>query len=334
MESLGSEARSFVDDCANELWATAFAEPVLRDARFDALGQLGSTLFTSDNAWVDGRSTGLAEVAALDAVCASQREREPKRSFVRSMREAVSKWAGARDTRARTPLETAKARLDHALLSHENLAMALHYAIRAPQQGRTSAGAVPYAAGAYECIVRDLLWDVAFESPSPFAAQLRLWERGVWPVWTREGELVVFCPVMGDDALPLCEQDDPNACAPRMWDLREAGYCSLEDQPPCALDELVVLTGSTAPTRVWLDREAEAIVVGRSRDCDLVISDATVARRHCSFVWRGDAWSVFDTRSTGGTFVNQARVADRVALAGGELVQPGRPWLWFLGSRQ
>lgn len=334
MESLGSEARSFVDDCANELWACAFAAPVVRADRFEAMGAISTNLFSSDNRWTDGQTLIAQTEPTLEAICASEREREPRTVVVRSMREGLARWFAGQDPTRRTPLGFAKSRLDQALLSHEALAMALHYAIRAGRDDATSAGAVPYAAAAYECIVRDLLWNIAFESPSPFAVQLRMWERGVWPVWTHQGELVVFCPALGEDSRPLCEPDDPRACAPRMWDEREAGYCALEDQPPCALDELVVLTSTTAPTRIWLDREAEGIVIGRSRDCDIVLDSDTVSRRHCELSWRGGGWTVADTRSTGGTFVNQLRVSDRVSLTGGDLILPGRPWLLFIGSRQ
>jgi pSer/pThr/pTyr-binding forkhead associated (FHA) protein len=58
------------------------------------------------------------------------------------------------------------------------------------------------------------------------------------------------------------------------------------------------------------------VVIGRSRDCDVVVSDPNVSRRHAE-LRRGEAgWSVVDLGSTNGVKVNGQRVAEGRLQAG------------------
>ena len=50
------------------------------------------------------------------------------------------------------------------------------------------------------------------------------------------------------------------------------------------------------------------VVVGRSRDCDVVVSDANVSRRHLEVRREEDGWMVADLGSTNGVKVNGRRV--------------------------
>lgn len=43
-----------------------------------------------------------------------------------------------------------------------------------------------------------------------------------------------------------------------------------------------------------MNHEGKQIVIGRSRDCDLVISDKSISRKHASFIFRKDKWWVID----------------------------------------
>jgi hypothetical protein len=52
------------------------------------------------------------------------------------------------------------------------------------------------------------------------------------------------------------------------------------------------------------------VVVGRSRDCDVVVSDPNVSRRHAELRRGEDGWSVVDLGSTNGVKVNGRRVTD------------------------
>ncbi|MFO0560043.1 MAG: FHA domain-containing protein [Polyangiales bacterium] len=340
MEALSSEARSLVTDCANEVWALSFAPPVAREDRFRSMGSLLDGCEVPDSIALDGEQLFALDDRALDEECAAQREREPRALLTRSMRDACARWSAARDRSApRTPLAMAKARLDQALFSHPGLSIALHAALRAPyasdaqREGtRMTAGITPYSASVHECIVDDLLWRLAFESPSPFSAQLRLWERGAWPVWTEDRTLIVFVSVRGEDGRPMSEERDERIAPPRMSELLVGEPCALIDQPPCALDELVVFARGAAPIRYALDRRAEVVEVGRSRECAIAIPQDTVARRHCLLRCASSSWTVRDTNSTSGTFLDRELIRGERALFGGEILHAGRVWLWFIGS--
>lgn len=71
-----------------------------------------------------------------------------------------------------------------------------------------------------------------------------------------------------------------------------------------------------------LSLSAGRMVVGRSDGCDLVLSDASVSRRHARFVSEGDAFRVDDLGSSNGTYVNGVRVSQH-RLREGDVVEFG-----------
>jgi FHA domain-containing protein/uncharacterized protein DUF1707 len=69
-------------------------------------------------------------------------------------------------------------------------------------------------------------------------------------------------------------------------------------------------------------------LLGRHPDCDLVIDDDSVSRRHASIRREGDRWLLVDLGSRNGTQVNGWRVAEAHVFDGDELVL-GRTRLEF-----
>jgi len=70
------------------------------------------------------------------------------------------------------------------------------------------------------------------------------------------------------------------------------------------------------------------VVVGRSRDCDLVLSHTSVSGRHARLVWKGHRIIVEDLGSANGTFVRGEKVGKGVVRPGDD-VRLGRvslPW--------
>ena len=69
-------------------------------------------------------------------------------------------------------------------------------------------------------------------------------------------------------------------------------------------------------------------VIGRSRDCDVVVSDSNVSRRHAEVRRDEEGWSVVDLESTNGVKLNGRRV-DRAPLRPGDRITIGVTDLTF-----
>jgi Protein of unknown function (DUF3662)/FHA domain len=74
--------------------------------------------------------------------------------------------------------------------------------------------------------------------------------------------------------------------------------------------------------------DGPATVLGRSRQCDVVINDPNVSRRHAEVRREADGYVVVDLESTNGILVN-GREVKRVALADGDRLQLGTTGLSF-----
>ena len=69
-----------------------------------------------------------------------------------------------------------------------------------------------------------------------------------------------------------------------------------------------------------MDRESAR--VGRDPTCDIVVSEATVSRRHARLFWEGQELVVEDLGSSGGTFLNGTRV-ERATVKPGDVIRFG-----------
>ncbi|HEY8495298.1 MAG TPA: FHA domain-containing protein, partial [Myxococcota bacterium] len=65
--------------------------------------------------------------------------------------------------------------------------------------------------------------------------------------------------------------------------------------------------------------EGDALVVGRAADCDLVLAQEEVSRRHARFTRSGDRYEIHDLGSVNGTLVNGKRT-ERHVLAVGDVI--------------
>jgi hypothetical protein len=90
------------------------------------------------------------------------------------------------------------------------------------------------------------------------------------------------------------------------------------DLAPPPSQQRALLVGEGRRTVVSGDR----LVVGRSRDCDLVVDDANVSRRHMEVRRDDSRWVAVDLGSTNGTKVNGRRI-DEVPLEPGDEVSVG-----------
>jgi hypothetical protein len=69
--------------------------------------------------------------------------------------------------------------------------------------------------------------------------------------------------------------------------------------------------------------------IGRSRECDVVLGDANVSRRHAEVRPRGGAWVLADLGSTNGVSVNGRAVDRPQVLTAGDRIEMGSSLLQF-----
>jgi pSer/pThr/pTyr-binding forkhead associated (FHA) protein len=102
------------------------------------------------------------------------------------------------------------------------------------------------------------------------------------------------------------------------------------DDLPEGVGMLLVKRGPGAGSRFILDEDV--ISAGRHPDSDIFLDDVTVSRRHAEVVRTASGYSLRDTGSLNGTYLNRERIEREVALANGDELQVGRFKLIFLTS--
>jgi hypothetical protein len=74
---------------------------------------------------------------------------------------------------------------------------------------------------------------------------------------------------------------------------------------------------------------AGGATLGRSRECDVVVGDANVSRRHAELRRTADGWQIYDLGSTNGTRVNGHQVRGSVPLRAGDEIELGASVMTF-----
>ncbi|MEW6553042.1 MAG: FHA domain-containing protein [Actinomycetota bacterium] len=93
---------------------------------------------------------------------------------------------------------------------------------------------------------------------------------------------------------------------------------------------LVIKKGPDAGMRFALNRDL--ISIGRHPESDIFLDDITVSRRHAEIRREGGAYSLLDTGSLNGTYLNRERI-EASPLADGDEIQIGKfRLLFFSGS--
>ena len=84
---------------------------------------------------------------------------------------------------------------------------------------------------------------------------------------------------------------------------------------------MTILSGFYEGLEVSLDRDR--LVIGRGRNADLPLAEATISRAHAAIGFDGRAFYVEDLSSTNGTRVNGTRIT-RHALEADDEIQMGK----------
>ena len=84
---------------------------------------------------------------------------------------------------------------------------------------------------------------------------------------------------------------------------------------------------AVGPRRLLLAPEGGTI--GRSRDCDIVLDDVGISRRHADIRPSPDGWTVEDLGSTNGVIVNGQEVRGAQPLHPGDRIELGSTEIVF-----
>lgn len=76
-----------------------------------------------------------------------------------------------------------------------------------------------------------------------------------------------------------------------------------------------------------LAKPGQTLVIGRKKDCDIVVTETTISRQHARIEIMENSWHVTDLDSSNGTFVNGKRVAVSELKNGDELRTGSIPFL-------
>lgn len=74
------------------------------------------------------------------------------------------------------------------------------------------------------------------------------------------------------------------------------------------------------------------VVVGRSSECDLLVLDPEVSRKHARFDAQNGVVYVSDVGSSNGTFLNERRLDEAIEVRPGDIIDVGTTRLTFLGG--
>ncbi len=94
--------------------------------------------------------------------------------------------------------------------------------------------------------------------------------------------------------------------------MMKVGAEDVDNKPPDDLPKAFLVVDGTR----YVPLENAVINIGRRRDNTLVLDDRRISRQHCQLRFRYGEFVVYDLGSRGGTFVNNARVAECVLKPG------------------
>lgn len=108
-------------------------------------------------------------------------------------------------------------------------------------------------------------------------------------------------------------------------------HAAAVDALPTGHALLVVQRGPGSGSRFLLDQDM--VRAGRSPENEIFLDDVTVSRHHAEFHREGEAFTVTDSGSLNGTYVNRDRI-ETVHLADGDEVQIGKYRLVFFAGHE
>ncbi|HWQ33004.1 MAG TPA: FHA domain-containing protein [Blastocatellia bacterium] len=96
-------------------------------------------------------------------------------------------------------------------------------------------------------------------------------------------------------------------------------------QKPTRVEKLsrFIVTDCTSPARRQAEFSSENLTIGRGEKCRLVLDDPEISRLHATIHHRGGSFTLKDSGSANGTFINGERVIEEL-LESGDLIEMGQ----------
>lgn len=76
--------------------------------------------------------------------------------------------------------------------------------------------------------------------------------------------------------------------------------------------------------------DLDSFVIGRSVDCDVIIDEPTVSKRHAKLHWVGGNATIEDLGASNGVFVNSVRVKGSLPVKDNDLLALGTTHMFFM----
>ncbi|HYN98623.1 MAG TPA: FHA domain-containing protein [Actinomycetota bacterium] len=138
---------------------------------------------------------------------------------------------------------------------------------------------------------------------------------------TRNPTGAKFCGACGSTLQPVDAAETTISFIPEVptYETEEVSFPADEIEEGKAV--LVVKKGPEAGTNFFLEKDV--VTCGRDSASDIFLDDVTVSRRHAEIRRDGNGFTIVDSDSLNGTFVNRNRV-DRAELKNGDEIQIGK----------
>jgi hypothetical protein len=133
----------------------------------------------------------------------------------------------------------------------------------------------------------------------------------------RLGEFGIQARTIDPDEDPSVEPSQGNHGHTQVYSVAERLSAPLQTENPRRSGARLKVAGRTAVVG------SGGAVIGRSRDCDVVVDDSNVSRRHAEVRPSGANWIVNDLGSTNGVKVNGRRIDAPQSLRSGDTIELG-----------
>lgn len=86
---------------------------------------------------------------------------------------------------------------------------------------------------------------------------------------------------------------------------------------------VILLQNGNRTTRKWPLSHVNPLLIGRSKDCDVTLSERLISRFHARICWNKNQYQVEDLNSRNGTYVNGERIKADILLHNSDEIQLG-----------